>query len=111
MLSETDTSLTEEDESTDVEDVEFAVLDRFIQQAPGTSNINGQPRKEACVIINQFVSDVIDFSSQYGSDFSISYTAFNITGKPSKYPDYGDFPETFAFVSNHTLGEKSYKFN
>ncbi|EAT33396.1 AAEL014330-PA, partial [Aedes aegypti] len=47
--------------------------------------------------INQYAQDVVDFSSQYGSDTSISYTAFNVTGKPSKYPDYGDFPETFAF--------------
>ncbi|XP_055585725.1 F-box/LRR-repeat protein 4 [Uranotaenia lowii] len=50
-----------------------------------------------CVIINQYAQDVIDFSSQYGSDTSISYTAYNVTGKPSKYPDYGDFPESFAF--------------
>ncbi|XP_055371281.1 F-box/LRR-repeat protein 4 [Condylostylus longicornis] len=48
------------------------------------------------IIIEQFAQDVIDFSSQYGSDYSISYTAFNITSRPSKFPDYGDFPETFA---------------
>lgn len=53
---------------------------------------------ESEVIIKQFVHDVIDFSSQYGSDLSISYTAYNLTGKPSKYPDYGDFPETYAMV-------------
>jgi len=50
------------------------------------------------IIIKQFVQGIVDFSSQYGSDFSISYTAFNLTGKPSKYPDYGDFPETYAMV-------------
>lgn len=49
------------------------------------------------VTIKQYAQDVVDFSSQYGSDTSISYTAYNVTGKPSKYPDYGDFPETFAF--------------
>lgn len=48
------------------------------------------------VKVNQYAQAVIDFSSQYGSDYSISYTALNITGRPSKFPDYGDFPETFA---------------
>lgn len=48
------------------------------------------------ISVNQYASEVLDFSSQYGSDYSISYTALNITGRPSKYPDYGDFPETFA---------------
>jgi F-box/leucine-rich repeat protein 4 len=50
------------------------------------------------VFIEQFVQDVIGFSSQYGSDVSISYTAYNITGKPSKFPDYGDFPQAFVMV-------------
>jgi F-box/leucine-rich repeat protein 4 len=51
------------------------------------------------VFVEQFVQDVIGFSSQYGSDISISYTAYNITGKPSKFPDYGDFPQAFVMVS------------
>jgi len=49
------------------------------------------------VIIDQFAYDVVDVSSQFGSDFSISYVAHNILAKPSKFPQYGDFPETFAF--------------
>lgn len=48
--------------------------------------------------IDQFVSEVLNFSSQYGSDTSISYTAYNLTGKPSKFPDYGDFPQAFVMV-------------
>lgn len=48
------------------------------------------------ISVNQYASEVLDFSSQYGSDYSISYTALNITGRPSKYPEYGDFPETYA---------------
>ncbi|XP_063240134.1 F-box/LRR-repeat protein 4 isoform X1 [Bacillus rossius redtenbacheri] len=51
---------------------------------------------EKCVFIEQFVQEVRSYSSQYGSDFSISYTAYNITGRPSKFPDYGDFPQTFV---------------
>lgn len=50
------------------------------------------------VFIEQFVSDIRDFSSQYGSDISISYTAYNLAGKPSKYPDYGDYPQAFVMV-------------
>lgn len=56
--------------------------------------------KKQPVLINQYAQHVLDYSSQYGSDFSISYTAYNITGRPSKFPDYGDFPETFAMVYN-----------
>ncbi|XP_033326339.2 F box and leucine-rich-repeat gene 4 [Megalopta genalis] len=44
----------------------------------------------------QYVKDVRDFSSQYGSNISISYTAYNIAGFPSKFPDYGDFPQAFV---------------
>ncbi|XP_076361946.1 F-box/LRR-repeat protein 4-like isoform X3 [Tachypleus tridentatus] len=47
------------------------------------------------LILKQYVSDVVDFSSQYGSDFSISYTAANIIGKPNIYPNYGDFTKAF----------------
>lgn len=50
------------------------------------------------LVIEQFVQDALDFSSQYGSDISISYTAYNISGRPSKYPDYGDFPQAFVMV-------------
>lgn len=53
------------------------------------------------VTIVQFAQRVLDFSSQYGSDYSISYTACNITGRPSKFPNYGDFPETFAMVMTY----------
>lgn len=53
------------------------------------------------IVIEQFVSDVRSFSSQYGSEISISYTAHNICGKPSKYPAYGDFPQTFVMVSKY----------
>ncbi|GAB0095762.1 F-box/LRR-repeat protein 4 [Sergentomyia squamirostris] len=82
MISEADTSLTSSEDFT----TDDGVLDEI-----RTSEVTHQE-----VIINQFAQKVIDFSSQYGSDTSISYTAYNITGRPSKFPDYGDFPETFA---------------
>ncbi|XP_076642322.1 F box and leucine-rich-repeat gene 4 isoform X1 [Halictus rubicundus] len=57
-------------------------------------NIEGE--EETVVFVEQFVKDVCDFSSQYGSNISISYTAYNIAGNPSKFPDYGDFPQAFV---------------
>lgn len=54
--------------------------------------------QEKEVRVCQYAQRVLEFSSQYGSDYSISYTACNITGRPSKFPNYGDFPETFAMV-------------
>ncbi|XP_014487327.1 PREDICTED: F-box/LRR-repeat protein 4 isoform X1 [Dinoponera quadriceps] len=53
-------------------------------------------KKESIIFAEQFVQDVCDFSSQYGSNISISYTGYNIAGKPSKFPDYGDFPQAFV---------------
>jgi F-box/leucine-rich repeat protein 4 len=50
------------------------------------------------VFVEQFVQSVRGFSSQYGRSLSVSYTADNIVGKPSKFPDYGDFPQTFVMV-------------
>lgn len=50
-------------------------------------------------VIEQFVQNVEDFSSQYGSEISVSYTAFNLRGPPSNFPDYGDYPQAFVMVS------------
>ncbi|XP_063706732.1 F-box/LRR-repeat protein 4 [Culicoides brevitarsis] len=47
--------------------------------------------------ISQYAAEVLDCSSQFGLDTSISYTSQNILGRPSQYPSHGDFPETFAF--------------
>ncbi|XP_043249536.1 F-box/LRR-repeat protein 4 [Colletes gigas] len=62
--------------------------------------INGEriegKEEETVLFVEQFVKDVCDFSSQYGSNISISYTAYNIAGNPSKFPDYGDFPHAFV---------------
>lgn len=52
--------------------------------------------KNTCYVVEQFVGEAMDFSSQYGSDSSISYTAHNIVGRPSKFPSYGDFSQTFV---------------
>lgn len=66
-------------------------------ESDSIDSISDDENKEN-IIIKQFVSDVIDFSSQYGNDSSISYSAINITKKPSKFPYYGDFAETYQMV-------------
>jgi len=48
------------------------------------------------ILVEQYATEVLDFSSQYGSDHSISYTAHNITGMPTKFPSYGDFSQTYV---------------
>ena len=36
------------------------------------------------ILVEQYAAEVLDFSTQYGSDKSISYTAHNLTGKFNK---------------------------
>ncbi|XP_063536179.1 F-box/LRR-repeat protein 4 [Cydia strobilella] len=58
-------------------------------------------------IIEQFVQYVEDFSSQYGSEISVSYTAFNLRGPPSNFPDYGDYPQAFVMRTYGTWWEEA----
>lgn len=48
--------------------------------------------------VQQYVRNVLSYSSQYGGSNSISYAAANIIGLPKKFPTYGDFSQTFAMV-------------
>ncbi|CRK96470.1 CLUMA_CG010042, isoform A [Clunio marinus] len=52
--------------------------------------------EEKETIISQWANEIVDFSDCYGSESSISYSAINICGRPSKYPAYGDFAECFS---------------
>ena len=52
----------------------------------------GIPSDHTYYVVEQFVSEVLDFSFQYAS---ISFTAHNIVGRPTKFPFYGDFSQTF----------------
>lgn len=47
----------------------------------------------------QFVFDVLKFSSQYGKENSKSYAAVNLKSTPNHYPKYGDFLESCVLVS------------
>lgn len=56
---------------------------------------------ESLVFIEQYASRITCYTSQYGSVNGVSYTANNLIGPPSRFPSYGDFPETYAPVSHH----------
>ncbi|XP_077978669.1 F-box/LRR-repeat protein 4-like [Glandiceps talaboti] len=49
------------------------------------------------VTIQQFAKEVTNFSSQYGSEDSVSYTVSNVAGGPNIYPNYGDFTQALVF--------------
>ncbi|EFX72265.1 hypothetical protein DAPPUDRAFT_59219 [Daphnia pulex] len=51
---------------------------------------------EGLIFIEQYASKVTYYTSQYGSINGVSYTANNLMGPPSRYPAYGDFPETYV---------------
>lgn len=51
-------------------------------------------------VVLQYAETVLDFSSQYGSDCSMSYSALNLAGRPNIYPGYGDFTLAFELVSS-----------
>ncbi|GBM25693.1 F-box/LRR-repeat protein 4 [Araneus ventricosus] len=53
-------------------------------------------------VISLRASEVVDFSSQYGSNDSLSYTAQNIVGPPTVYPQTGDNAYSFQL---RTYGE------
>ncbi|KAH8266558.1 hypothetical protein KR018_001417, partial [Drosophila ironensis] len=61
-----------------------------------SSNMPPDPNNTKGFYMEQYVLGVLDFSSQYGIDYSISYTAANVIGRPTKFPAYGDYPETFT---------------
>ena len=86
------------------------------QDASDSSDEGLEPK----YLLEQYASQVLDFSTQYGSDRSFSYTAANclgacsclttnkfstqfcfdnsalISGAPVKFPNYGDFPQTYV---------------
>ena len=48
----------------------------------------------------QFADEVGNFSSQYGTAGTSSYTAANLAGPLKVYSKYGDFTEAFVLVRN-----------
>ncbi|XP_001377550.1 F-box/LRR-repeat protein 4 [Monodelphis domestica] len=45
----------------------------------------------------QYAKEVLDFSSHYGSENSMSYTMWNLAGIPNVYPSSGDFTQAAVF--------------
>ena len=64
----------------------------------GRGSSQGASDKIRPAVIKQFSEVVINFSSQYGSSKSQSYTAANLAGEPRIYDKYGDFQEALVLV-------------
>lgn len=62
----------------------------FIRRSNTSSELTG----DDSTLARLFVSDIVDFSSQYGKECSKSYTVFNLRGAPNHFPKYGDFLES-----------------
>ncbi|XP_061805422.2 F-box/LRR-repeat protein 4 [Nerophis lumbriciformis] len=58
------------------------------------------------VEVEQYVKEVLDFSSHYGSENSMSYTMWNLAGVPNVYPSSGDFTQTAVFRAYGTWWEQ-----
>ena len=54
--------------------------------------------EDELVFSHQFGADIREYSSQYGSVEGVSYTAKNLVGTATRYPAYGDYPETYVPV-------------
>lgn len=57
------------------------------------------PRVLKMTNIEQFAVKVVNFSSQYGTAGTSSYTASNLAASLNVYPKYGDYTEAFVLVS------------
>lgn len=58
------------------------------------------------VVVKICAQEVVDFSSQYGGETRLSYSAVNLAGKPNIYPNYGDFTQACVFVSHLLLCQR-----
>lgn len=58
------------------------------------------------VEVEQYAKEVLDFSSHYGSENSMSYTMWNLAGMPNVYPSSGDFTQTAVFRAYGTWWEQ-----
>uniref|UniRef100_A0A8D2B8E1 F-box/LRR-repeat protein 4 n=1 Tax=Sciurus vulgaris TaxID=55149 RepID=A0A8D2B8E1_SCIVU len=62
---------------------------RTIESNTRTSPLNAE--------VVQYAKEVVDFSSHYGSENSMSYTMWNLAGVPNVFPSSGDFTQTAVF--------------
>ena len=64
--------------------------EEFPLVATDQNPVCGEPAPPpVALFVEQYAHDVLDFSSQYGSDEAYSYIARNCLGKPQLFPSYG----------------------
>lgn len=61
--------------------------------------------------IEQYAESVLEYSSKYNSVMSISYAPENVTGKANRYPNYGDFPDTYILVCMQIITSNNHYIN
>lgn len=69
------------------------------QTSAGVATIRVYTRVINNMSIEQFASKVVNFSSQYGTAGTSSYTASNLAHGLNIFPKYGDFTDAFVLVS------------
>ena len=57
--------------------------------------------------VRQYATQAVNFSSQYGTTNTHSYTAANLAGDPKIYDSYGDFQEAFVLVRFPAVSEQA----
>lgn len=62
---------------------------RTVESNSRTSPLNAE--------VVQYAKEVLDFSSHYGSENSMSYTMWNLAVVPNVFPSSGDFTQTAVF--------------
>ncbi|KAK5640888.1 hypothetical protein RI129_009435 [Pyrocoelia pectoralis] len=72
-------------------------MTELITKEPKKNNLN--PIYGNMIFLEQFVESVISYSSRYNSILSILYAPENLIGNPSKYPNYGDYPNSYTLRS------------
>ncbi|GAB1601035.1 F-box/LRR-repeat protein 4-like [Argonauta hians] len=68
-----------------------------VQQDSSKSTVYKKLKDKQVMLEELFVSQVLQFSSQYGAVKSMCYIANNLVGPPEVYPGYGDFTCTCVF--------------
>lgn len=71
-----------------------------VQLALQSKDMNSEDDSELknADVFTQNAKEVTAFSSQYGSETSISYTACNLAGQSNIYPNYGDYTQACVLV-------------
>ncbi len=75
-----------------------------LEDDEGEGDVEGE---EDALLVEQYATKLLDFSSQYGSEGSFSYAAVNCLGKPTKFPSYGEEEDVASYYKSRCMSHKS----